>query len=49
MGIKPTWNNGWDMTINDNKVTFKPSIGNFTGENPYHAHYFIINNKVDWL
>lgn len=39
---------GWDL-INDNGlVTLSPSIGNFSGESPYHAHYFIRKNKVEW-
>lgn len=40
---------GWSMLEeSDGTVSFRPSIGNFSGENPYHAHYFIVKNKVQW-
>lgn len=39
---------GWTLTHENGTVFFKPSIGNFSGENPYHAHYFITENKIDW-
>lgn len=40
---------GWTLTKNQDKVTLNPSIGNFSGEAPnYHAHYFIVNNKINW-
>lgn len=39
---------GWTHTENDGKWTTRPSIGNWSGENPYHAHYFITNNKIEW-
>lgn len=49
-GLNPHWNNsGWNLTDNDGKITLRPSIGNFSGENPYHAHYFITNNQIQWL
>lgn len=48
-GLKEHWNDGWTLTDNDGKVTLRPSIGNFSGENPYHAHYFITNNQIQWL
>lgn len=38
----------WIMTMNGDKITLSPSIGNFIGENPYHAHYFIRDNKIVW-
>ena len=38
----------WALSNNNGEVTLDPSIGNFRGENPYHAHYFIRNNKIDW-
>lgn len=41
-------NNGWTLTGED-IITIRPSVGNFKGENPYHAHYFITNNKIEWL
>lgn len=31
------------------KFTLRPSIGNFSGEKPYHAHYYITDNKIQWL
>jgi hypothetical protein len=39
----------WSMTVNsDSKISFLPSIGNFSGEKPYHAHYYITENKIIW-
>lgn len=40
---------GWDLTDNDGNITLRPSIGNFSGENPYHAHYYITDGKIEWL
>lgn len=40
---------GWTIQEADGKVTLRPSIGNFMGENPYHAHYFITQNKIEWV
>lgn len=49
MDLKPNWKNGWTLIENpDGTVSFSPSIGNFNGQNPYHAHYFIMNNKIIW-
>jgi hypothetical protein len=39
----------WNLTESNNQVTLRPSVGNFAGENPYHAHYYITNNKIEWL
>lgn len=39
----------WNLSETNSQVTLRPSIGNFTGENPYHAHYYITNNKIEWL
>ena len=39
----------WKLTEDDGKITLRPSIGNFNGEKPYHAHYYIIDNKIQWL
>ena len=39
---------GWTLTEKDETVSLTPSIGNFNGESPYHAHYFITNNKIIW-
>lgn len=41
-------NNGWKLLDDAGKITLTPSIGNFGGEVPYHAHYFIVNNKIRW-
>lgn len=44
---------GWrlkEKIVNGNcHVTLRPSIGNWSGERPYHAHYYITDNKIDWL
>lgn len=40
---------GWTLTDNDGKITLRPSIGNWSGENPYHAHYYVTDNKIEWL
>ncbi len=40
---------GWSLIHNQNGVIIRPSIGNFTGEKPYHAHYFITNNEIEWI
>ena len=49
MDLKPNWKNGWTLFENpDGTVSFSPSIGNFNGEKTYHAHYFIVNNKIIW-
>ena len=40
---------GWTLVDNDRKVTLRPSIGNWLGGQPYHANYYITNNKIIWL
>jgi len=47
--LQPQWKTGWKMVKNDGLITLRPSIGNFNGEKPYHAHYFITNSKIEWL
>lgn len=47
--ITPLGDGGWKYSISDEKVTLQPSIGNFNGERPYHAHYLITDNKIQWL
>lgn len=47
--IKPRWKDGWTFTENNGEVSLSPSIGNFNGERPYHAHYYITNNKIRWV
>ena len=46
--VCPLKHNEWTLTEQDGLCTLRPSIGNFNGENPYHAHYFITNNKIEW-
>lgn len=48
MDLQPRWKDGWILTRNGDKVTFRPSIGNFSGENPYHAHYVITDNIAEF-
>ncbi len=47
--VTPLKNGEWSLIKNENKVSLKPSIGNFSGEAPnYHAHYYITENKIVW-
>lgn len=40
----------WTLTDKGNGiVTLRPSIGNWSGESPYHAHYYITDSKIEWL
>ena len=39
---------GWRITDNNGRISFTPSVGNFKGETPYHAHYYITENKIVW-
>lgn len=41
--------NQWNLKELNGNITLRPSIGNFSGEKPYHAHYYITNNKIEWL
>lgn len=36
----------WEMKLHGDKITIDASIGS---ANPCHSHYFIRNNKIDWL
>lgn len=48
--VTPLGDGEWKLTQNeDSTITLRPSIGNFMGQNPYHAHYYITNNKIVWL
>lgn len=38
---------GWNMTKKDGKITLRPSVGNF--ELPCKSHYYITENKIEWL
>lgn len=46
--VTPFYEGGWTLQETGDKITLRPSIGNWSGENPYHAHYFITDNKVEW-
>lgn len=46
--VTPTSPGEWTITDKDGRVTLRPSIGNWSGENPYHAHYFITDNQIAW-
>ena len=47
--VTPLKKKEWLLTDKNDKVTLRPSIGNWNGEKPYHAHYFITENKIQWL
>ncbi len=47
--VTPLGAGEWNLKDNENGVTLRPSIGNLKGEIPYHAHYYITNNSIDWL
>lgn len=47
--VTPLGEGEWLLNDNNGKITLRPSIGNWQGENPYHAHYYITDNKIDWL
>lgn len=47
--VTPTGNDGWAITEVNGKITLRPSIGNWQGENPYHAHYYITDNLIQWV
>lgn len=47
--VTPLSKGEWKITGSTEKVTLRPSIGNFVGENPYHAHYYITDSKIEWL
>lgn len=47
--VTPIYTGEWSLIKNGELITLRPSIGNFMGEKPYHAHYFITENKIEWL
>jgi hypothetical protein len=47
--VTPLGEKEWTLKDGGGKITLRPSIGNFSGENPYHAHYYITDNKIEWL
>ena len=38
---------GWTLTNDRNKMSLRPSIGNF--QFPCKSHYYITNNLIEWL
>lgn len=47
--VTPLKSGEWALTGDCGKVTLRPSIGNWSWECPYHAHYYITDNKIEWL
>ena len=47
--VTPLGKDGWVLTKYNDKISLSPSIGNFKWEDPYHAHYFIIQNEVKFV
>lgn len=47
--VTPLGNGEWSLTKNNDAVTLRPSIGNWKWESPYHAHYYITENKIEWV
>lgn len=45
--FRPEWPSGWDLTLNNGRVTMRPSIGNFCL--PCKSHYYITENRIEWL
>ena len=47
--VMPLSKDEWILTGSESEVTLRPSIGNWSYEQPnYHAHYHITNNKIEW-
>jgi hypothetical protein len=47
--VTPIGEGWWTLSETDGKITLRPSIGNWSGENPYHAHYYITENKIQFI
>ena len=47
--VTPIDENEWTVTMQGDKLTIRPSIGNWKWENPFHAHYFMTDNIIQWL
>ena len=47
--VTPLGEGEWTLTKKDGKISLSPSIGNFIGENPYHAHYIITDNIANFV
>ena len=46
--IAPLGKGEWSLNDSNGKITLRPSIGNWSGQKPYHAHYYITDNKIEW-
>lgn len=40
---------GWVLTGTDEVATLRPSIGNTRGGCPSSAHYYVTENKIEWV
>lgn len=49
LAVTPIGEGEWSLVDVDGKVTLRPSVANWNGERPPHAHYYITNNEVQWL
>jgi len=48
--VTPLGQDGWELIKhNDGSVSLTPSIGNWIGENPFHAHYIITKNIANFV
>lgn len=45
--VTPFGKDGWVLSNKDNKVTLRPSIGNFQFE--CKSHYYITDNQIQFL
>lgn len=43
----PLGSNGWTLTESDKGITLRPSVGSFNL--PCKSHYYITDNKIEWL
>lgn len=44
LSLRPFWEDAWDIEINEDKVSFSPSILSGVCK----SHFYIKNNKVEW-
>lgn len=45
--VLPHDKDGWKLTDKNGKITMRPSVGSFNL--PCKSHYYITDNKVEWL
>lgn len=45
--VTPLGADDWHIDKSSDGITLRPSVGNF--QFPCRSHYFITNNKVEWL